>query len=161
MSIVKGRVRKFGDNIDTDCIAPAAYLHLSMEEISKHAFEPISREYYKTVREGDIIVAGNNFGCGSSREHATQVIKTLGIKYIVSQSMARIYFRNCIATGLYPVICEDAGSIFNEGDQIEIDLDGGIVKNLATGKTAVFRPIPDTLHPILDAGGILELLKKR
>jgi 3-isopropylmalate/(R)-2-methylmalate dehydratase small subunit len=161
MSVVKGRVRKFGNNIDTDCIAPAAYLHLPMEELARHAFEPVAREYYQTVREGDIIVAGDNFGCGSSREHATEVIKILGIKYIVCQSMARIYFRNCIATGVYPVICKDAGRIFNEGDEIEIDLTGGTVKNPGTGIAAVFQPIPDTLLPILEAGGILELLKKR
>jgi 3-isopropylmalate dehydratase small subunit len=97
----------------------------------------------------------------SSREHATEVIKILGIKYIVCQSMARIYFRNCIATGVYPVICKDAGRIFNEGDEIEIDLTGGTVKNPGTGIAAVFQPIPDTLLPILEAGGILELLKKR
>jgi 3-isopropylmalate/(R)-2-methylmalate dehydratase small subunit len=161
MSIVKGRVRNFGDNVDTDIIAPAAYLHLSIEELTKHAFEPIMKEYYKTVWEGDIIVAGNNFGCGSSREQATDVVKKMGFKYIVCQSMARIYFRNCIATGVYPIIGKDASGIFQEGDEIEIDIDKGSVKNPGTGKTASFQPIPDTLKPILNVGGILELLKKR
>jgi 3-isopropylmalate/(R)-2-methylmalate dehydratase small subunit len=159
MTAIKGRVRKFGNNVDTDSITPAAYLQLPFEEMKKYAFSPLTPEFYKTVYENDIIVAGDNYGCGSSREQATQIVKIMGIKYIVCQSMARIYFRNCIAIGVFPIISKDACSIFNEGEEIEIDTDKNVVKNLGTGKTATFEPIPETLKPILSAGGILEFLK--
>lgn len=105
-------VRKFGDNIDTDGITPAARLHLDIAELKLHAFEPIVKEFYKTVRDGDVIVAGNNFGCGSSREQATEVVKVLGIKCVLCESMARIYFRNCIGLGLYPIICQGSAFAF-------------------------------------------------
>jgi 3-isopropylmalate/(R)-2-methylmalate dehydratase small subunit len=161
MSKITGRARKFGSNIDTDNITPAAYLHLPMEELVKHAFEPITPEFYRTVKAGDIIVAGDNFGCGSSREAATEAVKVLGIKYIACGSMARIYFRNCIAIGVYPIIGKGIADIVDEGDAIGIDLDQGEVKNLRTGKTVAFLPIPEAIQPILDAGGILELLKTK
>lgn len=160
MAKITGRVRKFGNNVDTDSITPAAYLQLPMDELKKQAFSPLIPEFYKTVKEGDIIIAGDNFGCGSSREQATEIVKIMGIKYIVCQSMARIYFRNCIAIGVYPIIGKEINAIFDEGDEIEIDIENSIVKNLRTGKTAIFQPIPETLKPILNAGGILELLKK-
>lgn len=161
MAIITGRARKFGNNIDTDTITPAAYLALPIEEMKKYAFSPITPEFYKTVKEGDIIVAGDNYGCGSSRESATEVIKTLGIKYIVCQSMGRIYFRNCIAIGVYPIISPTAADIINESDPIAIDLDNGEVENLNTGQKASFQPIPEAIKPILDAGGILQLLKQK
>lgn len=160
MSKIKGVVRKFGDNIDTDVITPASTLQLPIEEIKKYAFEPIFPEFYKTVKEGDIIVAGNNFGCGSSREQATEVVKVLGIRYIVCDSMARIYFRNSIALGLCAIISKGASHIFNEGDEIGIDIENGEVKNLRTGRTAFFEPLSGTPQEILNAGGILSLLKK-
>jgi 3-isopropylmalate/(R)-2-methylmalate dehydratase small subunit len=161
MANIKGRARKFGNNVDTDAITPAAYLSLPQEELKKYAFSTLVPEFYKTVEPGDIIVAGDNYGCGSSREAATEMIKTLGIKYIVCGSMARIYFRNCIAIGVYPIIGKGAADIINEGDAIEIDMDKGTVKNLATGKTASVQPIPEAIRPILEAGGILERLKQR
>jgi len=156
----RGRVRKFGDNIDTDVVTPAATLLLPIEEVKKHAFEPIVRDFYKTVEEGDIIVAGNNFGCGSSREYATEVVKVLGINVIVCESMARIYFRNCIALGLYPIVSKGVSRIFNEGDEIEIDTKNGEVRNLNTGKTTSFEPLSAVPQQILNAGGLLPLLKK-
>lgn len=159
MSKIKGRARKFEDNIDTDVIAPAAVLQLPIDEIKQHAFAPIAKEFYKTVREGDIIVAGENFGCGSSREQATEVVKALGIHYIVCDSIARIYFRNCIALGMYPIISKGVSKIFNEGDEIEIDTDG-TVKNLKTGSTSTFESLSGTAQQILNSGGILPLLKK-
>jgi len=161
MSKIQGRARKFGNNVDTDAITPAAYLSLPQEELKKYAFSPLVPDFYKTVKPGDIIVAGDNYGCGSSREAATEMIKTLGIKYIVCGSMARIYFRNCIAIGVYPIIGKGVADIINEGDQIEIDLDKGTVKNLASGKTTTVQPVPEAIRPILEAGGILERLKQR
>ena len=161
MSKITGRARKFGHNIDTDTITPAAYWHLPLGELAKYAFSPITPDFYKSVKPGDIIVAGDNFGCGSSRENANDIVKFMGIKYIVCQSMARIYFRNCIATGIYPIISKEAGEIVAEGDPVELDFDQNLLKNLKTGKTAAFNPVPDAIRPILEAGGILEYLKKR
>jgi len=160
MDKVRGRVRKFGDNVDTDNITPAATLNLPIEEIKKHAFEPISPEFYKTVKPGDVIVAGNNFGCGSSREHATLVVKEMGIHYILCESMARIYMRNCVALGLYPILAKGVSSLFKEGDEIEIDFEHSEVKNIKTGKTARFKALTGTPRQIFESGGILAYLKK-
>jgi 3-isopropylmalate dehydratase small subunit len=160
MDMLRGRARKFGDNIDTDTITPGSILHLPLQEIAKHAFEPIFPSFSKTVNEGDIIVGGNNFGCGSSREHATAVVKELGIDFIVCESMARIYFRNCIALGVYPVLAQGASSMVNEGDEIEIDLHRGEVRNVRTGKKTSFKALTGTPKQILDGGGILPVLKK-
>ena len=161
MDTIRGRARKFGDNVDTDTITPGAILQLPIDEIAKHAFEPIIPAFYQTVKQDDIIVAGTNYGCGSSREHATAVIKELGIHFIVCESMARIYFRNCIALGVYPVLAKGVSSIVNEGDEIEIDLHNGVVKSVKTGKTASFKPLAGTPKQILDGGGILSFLKKK
>ena len=158
---IRGRVRKFGDNIDTDVVTPAATLHLPIEEIKKHAFAPIRKDFYATVKEGDVIVAGKNFGCGSSREYATEVVKVLGINFIVAESVARIYFRNCIALGLYPIVSKGVSDIFSDGDEIEIDTEKGEVKNPKTGKTTAFEPLSAGMLEILAAGGILPLLKRK
>jgi 3-isopropylmalate/(R)-2-methylmalate dehydratase small subunit len=158
---VKGRVRKFGDNIDTDVIAPGPFLQLPIEEMKKYTFSPIQPDFYKTVQEGDIIVAGNNFGCGSSREQATSVVKALGIRFIVSESIARIFFRNCIGLGIYPIISKGVSKIFEEGDEIEIDFTTGEIKNLKTGKKTSFEPLTGTPLEILESGGILSILKKK
>lgn len=160
MSIMKGRVRKFGDNVDTDAIAPGPFLMLPPEEMKKHTFEPIIPEFYKTVRKGDIVLAGNNFGCGSSREQATQVVKDLDINTIVCESMARIYFRNCIALGVYPIPVKGVSSLFKEGDEIEIELEKGKIRNTQTGQEASFEPLSENQRAILEAGGILPFLKK-
>jgi len=159
MATIQGRVRKFGDNIDTDTITPGVILQLPMTEMVKHVFEPILPNFFETVKPGDILLAGKNFGCGSSREHATRVIKELGIDFIVCESMARIYFRNCIALGLHPVLAKGVTELFMEGDRIEIDLDHGHVKNARTGEKASFSPLSGTPKQILDSGGILSLLK--
>jgi 3-isopropylmalate dehydratase small subunit len=161
MAIIKGRVRKFGDNIDTDNITPAAVLHLPVEKLTEHAFSPIVKEFYKTVKDGDIIVAGNNFGCGSSREQATEVVKLLGIRFIICESMARIYFRNCVALGVYPIMCKGSHQLFNEGDEVEIDTEKGLLKNPKTGKSVYFKPLSGTPKQIFDAGGILLRLKQK
>lgn len=160
MSVIKGRARTFGDNINTDVITPAALLHLPIEELKLHTFSPIFKDFYKTVQENDIIVAGKNYGCGSSREQATEVVKIMGIDFIVCDSMARIYFRNCIALGMYPIMCEGARQLFNENDGIEINTDTGELKNLRTGEYIHFKPLTGTVERIRNAGGILPLLKQ-
>lgn len=160
MAAIKGRVRKFGDNVDTDTITPGQILHLPIEELVAHTFEPIGPGFHETVRNGDIIVAGNNFGCGSSREQATTVIKELGIQYILCESMARIYFRNCIALGLYPIMSRGVSDMFKEGDNIEIEMGKGRIKNTQTGQTTNFEPLSGTPKEIYAAGGIIPLLKK-
>jgi len=160
MEKITGRVRKFGDNIDTDTIAPGQTLQLSVEEMKKHAFSPVLPEYYKTVQAGDVIVAGSNFGCGSSREQATMVVKELGIRFVVCESMARIYLRNCVGLGIYPVLCKGVSQLFQEGDRIEIDTEQGVLKNPSTGESLSFKPLSETPLRILQAGGIIPILKK-
>ena len=161
MDNIRGRVRKFGDNIDTDSIAPGPSLLLPIEEMKKHAFSPVYPDFYRTVREGDILVAGNNFGCGSSREQATSVVKALGFQYVVCESMAKIYLRNCVGLGVYPILAKGASRIFKEGDEIEIDLERGKVTNVQTGEGVSFEPLSGTPLEILESGGILNVLKKR
>lgn len=160
MSTIKGRVRKFGDNVDTDTVAPAPYLQLPADEMVKYAFGPAVADFYKTVKEGDIIVGGNNFGCGSSREQATQVVKDLGIRFVIADSIARIYYRNCIALGVYPIAAKGVSTFFEEGDQIEIDLDKLQLRNPRSGKELIFQPLAESQKDIIAAGGILPLLKK-
>jgi 3-isopropylmalate dehydratase small subunit len=160
MEKIKGRVRKFGDNVDTDTIAPGPTLQLPIEEMTKHAFSPLHKEFYKTVEAGDIIVAGSNFGCGSSREQATMVVKELGFRFVVCESMARIYLRNCIGLGIYPILCKGVNQMFDEGDGIEIDIQHGELKNVRTGKTISFEPLSGTPLQILESGGIIPILKK-
>ncbi len=161
MDTIKGRVRKFGDNIDTDTITPANTLQLPTEEMIKHAFSPVFPNFYETVQEGDIIVAGNNFGCGSAREQAIDVVKHFGISFIVCESMARTYFRNCIALGIYPLLAEGISSFFSEGDEIEINFQNEEIKNVKTGETAPFKPLSGLPKQIFDGGGILPLLKEK
>ncbi len=158
--MIKGTVRRFLDNIDTDTIAPGPYLQLPAEEMKKYAFGPAVPNFYKTVSEGDVIVAGKNFGCGSSREQATQVVKDLGITFILADSIARIYYRNCIALGLYPIAAKDVSTLFAEGDIIEIDLMATKIRNPKTGREISFSPLSKSQEKIIEAGGILPLLKK-
>lgn len=153
------RTRKFGDNIDTDTITPSSILYLPMNKLMKHAFEPVFPEFYRTVRQGDIIVAGKNFGCGSSREQATAVMKELGIQYIVCESMARIYYRNCIALGLYPIISRGVNDVFKEGDEIGVDAEKGVLENIGTKRFTNFKPLSGIPQQIVSCGGILALLK--
>jgi 3-isopropylmalate/(R)-2-methylmalate dehydratase small subunit len=128
--------------------------------MKKHAFNPVHAEFYKTVKEGDIIVAGSNFGCGSSREQATMVVKEMGFRFVVCESMARIYFRNCIGLGIYPILRKGVSQMFDEGDDVEIDVERGELKNLRTGKKISFEPLSGTPLEILNAGGIIPILKK-
>ncbi len=158
--MITGRVRKFGHNIDTDTVAPGPYLQLPADEMKKYAFGPAVPDFYTTICDGDVIVAGNNFGCGSSREQATQVVKDLGISFVIADSIARIYYRNCIALGLHPIAVKGVSGLFNEGDIIEIDLESTKLRNPATGREILFEPLSESQEKIIEAGGILQLLKK-
>ncbi len=161
-SIIKGRVWKFGDNIDTDIIIPGRYLTLrDPNEMASHAFEPIDQEFGKKVKKGDIILGGKNFGSGSSREEAPFVLKQLGISAIVAESFARIFFRNAINLGIPLIEIKEISKKVKAGQEIEIDLPNGTLKNLESQEIFKYAPIPDFLMDILQAGGAIEAIKKR
>ena len=152
------RIWKFGDNIDTDAIIPGRFLTIyDPHELAKHAFEGIRDEFASEVRKGDIIVAGKNFGCGSSREHAPIALKGAGITMVIAESFARIFYRNAINVGLLPVICEKAGSII-EGNNVMVDLTGGHL--IVEGKKLPIEPIPDFLMKIVNSGGLVEYARE-
>ncbi len=163
MSVIRGRVWKFGDNVDTDVIIPFKYKAKTIDpqELAQHVMEGIDPHFPKKVRPGDIIVAGRNFGCGSSREQAPLAIKAAGIAAVVAESFARIFFRNAINIGL-PVL--EVKGIFektDEGDVLEIDLHQGMVKNLSKGLSFKASSMPDMLMEILKEGGLVNYIKKR
>ncbi|MHA1300009.1 MAG: 3-isopropylmalate dehydratase small subunit [Candidatus Helarchaeota archaeon] len=161
-SVIKGKVWKFGDNIDTDIIIPGRYLTIrDPDAMASHAFEPIDPDFSKNVKKGDIIVGGRNFGSGSSREEAPFVLKQLGISAIVAESFARIFFRNAINLGLPLIEIKDISEKIQEGQEIEIDLLNGILKNLKTNEVFKSMPLPDFLMDILKAGGAIESIKKK
>lgn len=158
--ILKGRVWKFGHNIDTDVIIPAPYLNLTEpEELAKHAFEPIRPEFSKNVKKGEIIVAGVNFGCGSSREHAPISIKASGISCIIAKSFARIFYRNSFNIGLPLIICPEVFDETEEGDELEIQLAKGRIKNLTKRKGFKFKKFDSFILKLIDAGGLIPLLR--
>jgi 3-isopropylmalate/(R)-2-methylmalate dehydratase small subunit len=150
-----GKAYKFGDHIDTDVIIAARYLNVSDFDVLKaHCMEDVDDKFAASVKAGDYIVAGENFGCGSSREHAPAVIKACGVKAVIAKSFARIFYRNAINIGLAIVECSGADEI-KSGDDIAVDLDKGEVKNLTTGKTYGFPPYPDEIKKIVERGGLL------
>ncbi len=159
---IRGKAWKFGDDINTDVIIPGKYKFktLNMKELATHAMEGVDPNFSRKVNPGDLIVAGKNFGCGSSREHAPRVLKELGISAVVAESFARIFFRNAINVGLPVVECKEAVKEISEGDVIEVSLEEGILKNLTKGRSYRFKPIPSPLLNILRAGGLVEYLKK-
>jgi 3-isopropylmalate/(R)-2-methylmalate dehydratase small subunit len=148
------RVWKFGDNIDTDAIIPGRFLTIyDPHELAKHAFEGIRDEFASEVKPGDVIVAGKNFGCGSSREHAPIALKGAGITMVIAESFARIFYRNAINVGLLPVVCDKAGVII-EGNSVMVDLTGGHL--IVEECKLPIEPIPDFLMKIVDSGGLVE-----
>ncbi|MFH1256574.1 MAG: 3-isopropylmalate dehydratase small subunit [Candidatus Diapherotrites archaeon] len=158
---LKGKAFKFKDNVDTDVIIPARYLNTSdAAELAKHCMEDIDAEFVKKVSKGDIIVAGKNFGCGSSREHAPLSIKASGISCIVAESFARIFFRNAINTGLPIFESVEAVKGINAGDEVEVNASTGEIKNLSSGKTFKAKPLPEFIQKIIAAGGLMEYVKK-
>lgn len=157
--IIKGRAWKFGDDIDTDLIIPARYLNTTdIGELAKHCLEPVRSDWAGRVAKGDIIVAGKNFGCGSSREHAPLAIKGCGITAVVALSFARIFYRNAFNIGLPVIEAPGVGDI-GEGDEVEISLEEGEVRNAGTGATFPFAPIPDFMMDLIQAGGLMPWLQ--
>ncbi len=157
-SVIRGRVWKFGKNVDTDQIIPAEYLVTAdPKELGRHAFEKVRPEFAVEAKNGDIIVADENFGCGSSREHAPRALLGKGISAVIAKSFARIFFRNSINIGL-PVIEADVEA--KDWDELEIDFKRGVVKNLTTGKEFHFKPLPEFLLKIIEAGGLVEYTKR-
>ncbi len=159
--MIKGRVWRFEDNIDTDLIIPARFLNTSDEkELSKGCFADLRPGFYEKVRKGDIIVAGRNFGCGSSREHAPVAIKACGISLIIAKSFARIFYRNAFNIGLPLLECEEADQI-RDGDTLNVDLSKGEIIDLTTKKSYYANPIPEFMMEIIKAGGLLNYVKAK
>ena len=157
----QGHVFKYPDNVDTDVIIPARYLNTSdAKELAKHCMEDIDTEYVKQVQPGDIMVAGWNFGCGSSREHAPLVIKTCGTGCVIAKSFARIFYRNAINIGMPILECEQAAEEIQPGDEVAIDFDTGVITNITTGKTYQAEPFPEFIQNIIKKGGLLASLKE-
>lgn len=158
--MLKGKAHKFGDSISTDHIIPGRYAHLrsNLPELAKHVLEDADVEFVNKVKEGDFVVGGNNFGLGSSREHAPLVIKMSGVSAILAKSVARIFFRNAINLGLPVLIC-DTDKI-DDGDELEIDLTAGTIKDTTNGAELTFGKIPDVMLSILDEGGLIPYIEK-
>ena len=157
----QGIVFKYPDNVDTDVIIPARYLNTSnAAELAKHCMEDIDTEFVKKVTPGDVMVAGWNFGCGSSREHAPLVIKTCGTGCVIAKSFARIFYRNAINIGLPILECEEAAEEISANDQVSVDFDTGVITNLTTGKTYQAEPFPEFIQNIIRKGGLLASLRE-
>ena len=157
----KGKVIKYGDNIDTDVIIPARYLNTSDHaELAKHCMEDIDKDFVNKVQKGDIMVGGANFGCGSSREHAPIAIKESGISCVIAKDFARIFFRNSINIGLPILECAEASGDIDDGDEVEVNFDTGVITNLTKNKTYQAVAFPEFMQGIINAGGLVEYLKK-
>lgn len=152
----KGKVFKYGDNVDTDVIIPARYLNTpDANELALHCMEDIDTEFVKNVSSGDIMVAGWNFGCGSSREHAPLVIKTCGTGCVIAKSFARIFYRNAINIGLPILECEAAADEISANDEVSVDFDSGEIFDITTGKKYQAQPFPEFIQNIIKKGGLL------
>ncbi|WP_160683369.1 3-isopropylmalate dehydratase small subunit [Clostridium sp. C2-6-12] len=153
---VKGKVFKYGDNVDTDVIIPARYLNTSdAKELAAHCMEDIDLDFVKNVRDGDIIVANKNFGCGSSREHAPLAIKTAGISCVIASTFARIFYRNSINIGLPILECDEAVKAIDAGDELEVDFSTGVIKNLTKNQQYQGEPFPEFMQKIIDSDGLI------
>ena len=156
-----GKVYKYGDNVDTDVIIPARYLNTSDEkELASHCMEDIDVNFVKTVKDGDIIAAQMNFGCGSSREHAPIAIKASGISCVIASTFARIFYRNSINTALPILECDEAAKKIQSGDEVEVDFDTGVITNKTKNEIYQAEPFPEFIKEIINAGGLLKSLKK-
>lgn len=159
---VSGKVFKYGDNVDTDVIIPARYLNSAdAAELALHCMEDIDTGFVKEVKKGDIIVAGYNFGCGSSREHAPLVIKTCGTGCIIAKSFARIFYRNSINIGMPILECEEAAEKIEKGDKVEINFDTGEIFNITSGESYKAAPFPPFIQDIIKNGGLLSSIAKK
>jgi 3-isopropylmalate/(R)-2-methylmalate dehydratase small subunit len=155
-----GRAFKFGDGVSTDHIIPGRFAHLrsNLPELAKHVMEDADPTFATRVRPGDFIVAGNNFGLGSSREHAPLVIKMAGVSAVLAKSVARIFFRNAINLGLPVLICDTGG--ISDGDELDMNLKAGIIRNISKGNELTFRGLPEVMLDILNEGGLLPYIQK-
>ena len=159
--IFNGKALKYGDNVDTDVIIPARYLNtIDKKELASHCMEDIDKEFVDKVQAGDIMIAGYNFGCGSSREHAPIAIKASGVSLVIARSFARIFYRNSINIGLAILECGEAVDGISEGDIVEADLDNGVIYNRTTGKSFQTQPFPEFIQKIITNGGLVESIKK-
>ncbi len=157
-----GDVWKYGDDIDTDVIIPARYLNTSdPEELARHCLEDLDSEFTEKMNQGDIIVAGDNFGCGSSREHAPLAIKAAGVSCIIANSFARIFYRNAINIGLPIMESKEAVNSITEGDRLSVDLDQGLIKNLTRDEEYQAKPFPEFMQELIASGGLINYLKKQ
>ncbi len=156
----KGTVHKYGDNVDTDVIIPARYLNTAdHKELAAHCMEDIDADFVKNVKDGDIIVARANFGCGSSREHAPIAIKASGVSCVIASTFARIFYRNSINIGLPIIECDEASEKIENGDEVEIDFSTGVITDITKGESYQGQPFPDFLIDIINKGGLLNSLK--
>lgn len=159
---IKGKVFKYGNDVDTDVIIPARYLNDSSEKaLASHCMEDIDPDFVKKVASGDIIVAGDNFGCGSSREHAPLAIKASGVSLVIANSFARIFYRNSINIGLPILECPEAVAAIKAGDTVSADLTAGKIVNLTTGESFSAQPFPPFIQGIINDGGLLKHLAKK
>ncbi|MEG6616959.1 3-isopropylmalate dehydratase small subunit [Peptococcaceae bacterium 1198_IL3148] len=159
---LNGAAWKFGNDIDTDVIIPARHLNApDPAELAKHCMEDGDPDFYKKISPGDIIVAGKNFGCGSSREHAPIAIKAAGLSCVIAKSFARIFYRNAFNIGLPIFECAEAAEKIEAGDKLEVDADSGLIKNLTKNETYQATPVPDFMQQIIGAGGLIKYVQKR
>lgn len=157
-----GKVIKYGDNVDTDVIIPARYLNTSdPAELASHCMEDLDRDFVKKVGKGDMLVAGKNFGCGSSREHAPVAIKASGISCIIAETFARIFYRNAINIGLPIIECPEAAMDIKDGDSVSVDFDSGIITNETSRKTYKGVPFPEFMQQLMASDGLIEYIKKQ
>ena len=159
--IFNGKAIKYGDNVDTDVIIPARYLNtIDKKELASHCMEDIDQEFKSKVETGDIMVAGYNFGCGSSREHAPIAIKESGISLVIAKSFARIFYRNAINIGLAILECPEAAEAIENGHEVEADLDAGVITDLATGAKFTTNPFPAFIQKMITNGGLVASIQK-
>lgn len=159
---LEGKVWKFGNDIDTDVIIPARYLNTSApEELAKHCMEDADPQFASKVQPGDIIVAGKNFGCGSSREHAPIAIKASGVACVIAHSFARIFYRNAINIGLPIFECPEAAKAIEEGHQVSVEAESGQIKDLTTGECFKAQPFPEFMQELIEAGGLMKYVAKK
>ena len=155
-----GKAIKYGDNVDTDVIIPARYLNtIDKSELASHCMEDIDKDFVKKVNRGDIMIAGANFGCGSSREHAPIAIKESGISIVIAKSFARIFYRNAINIGLAILECPEASEAISDSDSVSVDVDSGEIVNLTTGERFKTQPFPEFIQKIITAGGLVEAIR--
>jgi 3-isopropylmalate dehydratase small subunit len=160
--MLHGRAWTFGRDIDTDLIIPARYLNMkTAEELAQHVMEDADPDFPKKVRPGDIVVAQENFGCGSSREHAPLALKGAGVSVVIAKSFARIFYRNALNTGLPILVAPEAVDGISEGDELTVDLATGEIKNVTTGRVFQAQPLPPFMRDLVEAGGLLPYLKQR